>query len=126
MFTIKRSQLDQLQAIIDKQLEDTVFEHIKSNHQQMIKGLPDFIIREMVQVGIAKAKRYQLCSDYAVGIFVALMVEVSPNFDQYWKVQEVLNLDIEDNKKIKLIYRGMNELDWQIAEELYNENAWYE
>jgi hypothetical protein len=41
-------------------------------------------------------------------------------------VQEVLNLDIEDNKKIKLIYRGMNELDWQIAEELYNENAWYE
>lgn len=130
MLIVKRKQLADIQSLFDSEQEETVFEHIRSHHQKMIGGLPDFVIRELIQTGIAKAKNYNLISDFAVGVFVSLMIEVAPNFDQYWKVQEILNLDMEDNKKITLIHERfherLNDLDWQIAEGLYNENAWYE
>jgi hypothetical protein len=127
MFKVRSEQLNNIQGLFDERLKITIVSHLAQNHPDSIKGLPYFMLEDMVNMGIKKAFQNKIKSTYGISIFTALMFEIAPNFSEYYKVKRIFNRDgPSDREKIDSMMSSLSASDWENVKQSYNENAWFE
>jgi hypothetical protein len=76
---------NQLSGILQRDPErflDSIIHHIIASNPEEVRGIPLNLLRDMVSVGVARAKQYHLIDDGDVISFVSIMFEIAPNFDE--------------------------------------------
>ena len=77
------------------------------------------MILRIVDIGIRKARGYELESDYAITSFVGLMVKVGFAFDKQPRIQEIVRTTrLDDNQRVDFLIKGVTEQEWQEASRL--------
>src|SRR5262249_24020635 len=90
-----------------------------------LKQLPDGVLRELVQRGIARAREYGLTWQSSLGGFVALRFVMAPNFDAHPLVRRVLRDGrIPADLRVDQLWRRTTRKTWEQVQERYDPRAW--
>ena len=68
-----------------------VHAHLIEAMPDEVRGIPTPLVREMIEVGIARARSHGLRTDEQLLGFVSVMFEVAPNFDEEEGLRAVLH-----------------------------------
>jgi hypothetical protein len=90
-----------------------------------LRQLPDGVLRELVQRGIARAREYGLTWQSSIGGFVVLRFLMAPNFDAHPLVRRVLRDErIPADLRVDRLWRRTTRKTWEQIQERYDPNAW--
>lgn len=88
---LRQDQFDTwLQAEPDQFIESAL-RHIVETMPEEVRGIPLRLVVAMIEVAVQRARRHGLQSDSQVMGFVAVMFEVSPNFDEQPVLRAILS-----------------------------------
>lgn len=126
MLVIKKAQIEAFVAEDDTHLTRVIREIVQEAFHEGVGDYSDEKLNGMVRFGIerAKSRGFELAEDIAA--FVAIMFEISPNFD----IQEHIDAFFKDEsvpgdrRMEQLLGRVQNET-WAEAENTYDAKAWF-
>jgi hypothetical protein len=125
MIHLRVEHLAALEALWKKGLIERVHCHVVAEHAEVVSGIPEPLLMEMVESGIARARGYGMRKEASLTSFVSLMFAVAPNFDQQKTINRVLSrADILPDERISLL-DGISERHWKEARNGYDERAWF-
>ncbi|QQS39655.1 MAG: hypothetical protein IPM63_09725 [Acidobacteriota bacterium] len=126
MLVIKKAQIQAFIAEDDTGLIRVIREIIREAFHEGVADYSDEKLDGMVRIGIEKAKSREFERAEDIAAFVAIMFEISPNFD----IQEHIDAFFKDETVPKdmrmefLLGRVQNET-WAEAENTYDAKAWF-
>ena len=99
---------------------------MQETQSEIVAGFPEPLLREMVENGLSRARRYDLSAESSLTAFVALMFQVAPNFDEQPVVQRVLtDARLPPDDRIDALTRRVKTRHWRDAQRRYDERAWF-
>jgi hypothetical protein len=125
MIRLLPEQIAALEAQYERRMVDRIVQHIAVEHDDIVAGFPEPLLREMVENGIARARRHGLTWESNLTAFVALMFTVAPNFDEQPAIQRVMsNERLPADERFGLLAR-LRGRHWRDARSRYDERAWF-
>lgn len=126
MLVIRNEQLDSFIAADDTQLVRVISEIIREASYERVENYEDGKLEAMVRIGIERAKSRNFERPEDIAAFVALMFEISPNFD----INEQIDALLKDEKlppsvRIEQMLGRIQEESWREAEDTYDAKAWF-
>lgn len=126
MFKLRDSHFEAFQPLTDKLLVGRIVLHLHEHHSEVIGRLPDDLLREMVAGGIARARRHGLTWESSLTLFVALMFEIAPNFDEHPVIRSILEEPtLPPDERLDLLPDRISDEEWEEARQSYDRNAWF-
>ncbi len=126
MLVIKKDQIEHFIAEDNTQLIRVITEIIREAFFDGVENYSDETLESMVKIGIERAKSHGFERAENIASFVALMFEISPNFDMVESIQAVLtNKSIPDESKFEQLVGLTAEEDWLEAEKSYDSTVWF-
>jgi hypothetical protein len=126
MLVIKKEQIESFIAEDDTQLLRVISEIIRESFFESIENYDDETIRSMVKTGIDRAKSYGFERAEDIASFVAVMFEISPQFDTHEQIKLVLKEDsIPYDQKFEYMFGRIPEEIWAEAEKTYDAKVWF-
>ncbi len=126
MLVIKKAQIEKFIAEDDTQLVRVLRDIVREAFHEGVAEYSDDTIDGMVKIGIerAKSRGFELAPEIAA--FVAIMFEISPDFDQ----QEQIDAFLKDEtmpKEIRMeqLLGRLQDDSWADAEKRYDPKAWF-
>jgi hypothetical protein len=124
MLTIRQNQFDAFLLQDEEKLIDFIVEHLQNESLELIDGIPLDILREQVEFGLSKARKYGFTRPNDLTAFVSIMFEISPDFDEHPPIHRVFTDEsIPINKRFDAIFERVSEEEWEKIN--YNEKAWF-
>ena len=136
MFKIKSEQIRVFQPDAEEAFVGRVMEYLKEKHadatvylppgaSHTVADLPDEIFREIVRVGIRRARDYGIKWKSTLLSFVVLLFIVAPNFDRHPKARNFFSrTTIIDDEAMERLMDEMTDEDWATIEKRYDPRAW--
>ena len=125
MLVIRDEQIEQLNEIAEDEFIDELTLNVRDLHGELVKDIDDEDLRELVRVGVERAKRHGISFEDTIGTFVGWMFEFAPNFDEQENIKKMLADErFKPDDRIDLIVEAATEKDWAEAEAMYDETAW--
>lgn len=121
---------DQLQACaeaIEKDLIRLIYWHLRSYHGRVVQYLDRHVLFDRIEMGLRCARSYELSGISDLAGYVALMFELTPNFDQHPSFARVL-LDprLAPEQKMRKLSHVITDEEWREAKSFYERNSWSE
>lgn len=127
MFEFRRELADQFLLHDERAFVTFVVAHLRAESPELVQGLSDSSLSEMVVRGLARAKRHGLKSAADLIAFVSLMFEIAPNFDEHPEIRDVLRaLTSPIVAGIDELLARVSDSSWTEAEAAYRPAAWYD
>ena len=125
MLVIRDRQIERLNGFAEENFIDELTVDVRDLHGDLVGGLSDEELRELVETGVARARRHGLTLEDTIGTFVSWMFEFAPNFDEQEKIKKMLAEEsLAPDDRIDLVAEFTTEEDWAQAEALYDDAAW--
>jgi len=126
MLVIKKDQIEHFIAEDNTRLIRVITEIIREAFFESVEDYSDETLESMVKIGINRAKSHGFERAEHIASFVAIMFEISPNFDMIGSIQSVLtDKSIPDEGKFEQLLGLTTEEDWQEAEKSYDSTVWF-
>lgn len=126
MLVIRDAQIQSLISQNDDDLEGLIIDAITRANPIRVDGIQTERLRTMVRIGIGKARDVGLTKAEDLGVFVALMFEVSPQFDQEPTINGVLGDTIySPEDRLAQLFARVPDEAWATAVDLYDEKIWF-
>ncbi len=126
MLIIRDAQIQSLISQPGEDLEGLIAGAIKKANPMRVEGLQPERVRSMVRIGIEKARAVGLTKAEDLGVFVSLMFEVSPQFDQEPTIATVLDDTVyTPEDRLSQLFDRVPEEAWAAAVNLYDEKIWF-
>lgn len=126
-FVMRKDHIAALDRAAEEVFASEVVVHLRKNHHKVVGEIPEDKLRQMVEVGIGRARRNRLTMDTSITAFVALMFEVAPNFDEHPRVRQFLvERNTAPDDAIFQLSDYLTAKDWEEASRLYSPSAWRE
>ena len=126
MLRIREEQLRQFEPQADAALVARIVEHLHEEHADVTDTLPDDVLREMVEAGMARARGHGLTWESSLAAFVALMFEIAPNFDEHPRVRHYLDSStVPPDERLNRLAASLSDEDWEAIERDYDAAAWF-
>lgn len=126
MLIIRDAQIQSLISQTGEDLEGLIADAIKKANPMRVEGLQPERVRSMVRIGIEKARAVGLTKAEDLGVFVSLMFEVSPQFDQEPTIATVLDDTVyTPEDRLSQLFDRVPEEAWAAAVNLYDEKIWF-
>ena len=94
-------------------------------HSDIVGHLNDQDLQDLVEVGVARARRYDLSLETSIATFVSLMFEFGPNFDEQPTIAELLKESgVPADERIDLVVDYASEQDWDEVDRLRDDSGW--
>lgn len=107
MLIIRNEQLDILKKYMLDQFEDRMLVHLRTNFPENTKKLDDSYLREMIQFGIDRSKKYDVIAENDIRQYLEYMIMYSPNFDQIpettWAGEILKDNNLNGSEKMRKI-----------------------
>ena len=125
MLTIRPEQFAGFQVLADEHLEQALCDFAREELALWVEGWPPEMLLERVRSGIGRARAYGFTWESSIAKFVALMLRIAPNFDEYPPIAALLaRTDIPPEARADLLFTDISPEDWSRAEDRYNIYAW--
>jgi hypothetical protein len=111
MLIVRKSQIEALRTQLRGRFERAMLAHLRESFPAKYAELGETVVRDLIDVGSAKAPRYGLVVERDVGSLIHFMFDADPEFDQRpelgWAV-EALEEDLEPSEKLERLHS-----EWQ-------------
>src|SRR6185312_3968571 len=98
---------------------------VREQQGEQVADLSDDDLEDAVALGIERARLRGLTGQQAIAIFVGLMFQFAPNFDEQQNIRDVLSDErLPPDLRLELVVEHASDRDWTEAEQLYDETAW--
>jgi hypothetical protein len=119
----------------ERDFENRLVEHVRTRRGKLkvptpaggtaVAELPESEIRQMVRLGIAKARQYGMTWQSSVAAFTVLMFDVGPSLDQHPTVRaELTHPDVPDQSRVEHLVAAVPATVWQEVRKSYDGQAW--
>lgn len=126
MLVIKKKQIESFIAEDDTQLHRVISEIIRESFHESVGEYSDETLDSMVRIGIERAGTHGFERAEDIAAFVAVMFEISPEFDTRDEVKAVFGDEsIPDESKFEQLFGRVTEEEWVEAEKTYNVDTWF-
>lgn len=99
--------------------------HLREENEDLIEHISDDTLREMVNNGLTRARRY-VNTDEDLMAFVSVMMEIAPNFDEHPALHQVLtDPTIPVNSRFDALFNPALGRAWEGAKQKYDQKAWF-
>ena len=123
---LKKKQIEHFIAEDDTQLVRVIAEIIREAFFDDIQDYSDETVTKMAKLGIKKAKAYGFERAEHIASFVAVMFEISPNFDGNDQIQYILtDENILHDQKFEYMFGRIPEEQWAEMETTYDARTWF-
>ncbi len=122
---ISNNQMQALGANAEQDFERRIAQHLRDRHPGAIAPLTDIALRERITASLARGRARGLTWQSSLVGFVVLMFEIGPEFDEQPAFARALAMRMPDeNARIRAIYGGTNDEDWEAARAAVDSRAW--
>lgn len=126
MLVIKQSQIQHFIAADDAELVRIVSGSARHANEARIDGYDDEKLSAMVEFGIERARAHQFERSETIAAFVAVMLEIAPNFDEQEEIKSVLaDANFSPDERFFQLFERVSDESWQAAENLYDARVWF-
>lgn len=126
MLIIREEQIQHFIAPDEAELVKLIAGVIKSGNEQRVEGHSDETLEAMTRAGIERAKTYDFQRAEDIAAFVAIMFEISPEFDRSEDIKRLLEeKNFAPAQRLEQIWGRISEDIWLQAQETYNAAAWF-
>lgn len=126
MLIIREKQIQHFIAKDDAELIELVGRTIRQANAERVSDYDDEKLREMVKIGVerARSRDFELAEDIAA--FVMIMFEVAPNFDEQEEIGAVLaDGQFKPSERLAQIWERTSDEAWEKAEQSYKADVWF-
>jgi hypothetical protein len=135
MLKIRQQQFEIFQPVAEAAFVRRLSEYLKIKHAgvavQLPKGittveqLPEKLLHEMVQNGIARGRAYGMRWRSTLSAFVTLLFVTAPNFDSHPLIERVLKDEsTPPDNRIDQLWDRTTEQNWEAVKQNYDAGAW--
>jgi hypothetical protein len=122
---IRPEQWNSFQKSTDNEFIRRLAEVIRDVHADIVNHLNDRELQDLVEVGLARARRHDLSLETSIATFVSLMFEFGPNFDEQPAIAELLREPgVPADERIDLVVDYASEQDWDDVDRLRDDSGW--
>jgi len=123
---IRREQYAAFTAQAEHNFEQAVLRMLRDSHATCVAEYPDDRLLLLVRAAIARARRIGLTIQSSIGLYIALMFEIAPNFDESAAIRRIL-LDPTSTPDLQIGYLAalVSSDDWRAAELAADRAFWY-
>jgi hypothetical protein len=123
----------QMQVFERESLEDCVrflTQFVREQVFEELPGISDATLDRRIRAGILRADEYGFLTYSDIAIFVSLLFDIGPTFDQYPFFQSVLKdpdlagRDSEEDERMTVLIELATQRDWLDAYESGGQGAW--
>ena len=126
MFKIRQEQIEAMLMHNEEKFIDFVVKHVKQECPDNVRGIDPVSFREMVTNGLARARSYDLEKPQDLTAFVAIMFDISPNFDEQPNIQQALrDQSIPIEQRFNAMIERVPDKTWEEAEANKNYDVWF-
>lgn len=126
MLVIKQSQIQYFIAANDEELARVVTAAVKEANAERVAGYDDEQLAEMIKFGIERARAHNFERAETIAAFVAVMLEIAPNFDEQEEIKTVLaDANHPPDERFFQLFERVSDVGWQAAENLYDARVWF-
>lgn len=124
---LRTAQVEAIAAAAETSFIQDLAKKVRSGHAEAAGNLDDAELERRLRIGVARARSHGARLQSALGLFVALMFEIGPNFDQHPAIRDALRSGPEqpDDRVLTLPDR-VSEPHWVEAQERADASAWQE
>jgi hypothetical protein len=135
MLILRPEQLAVFKPVADEQFADRVIAYVRRKHARavvrlvngptLVARLSDETLMKMVQLGIERARSYDLTWESSITTFVTLMFTVAPNFDRHQPIVAALqNAEFPADERMQKLWTRITSTNWEEARNNYDVSAW--
>lgn len=126
MLIIRKEQIQHFIAEDESQLVKLIAGIIRTGNSERVADYSDEMLEAMTRIGIERAKshNFELAQDIAA--FVAIMFEISPNFDTQKEIKNMLaDQNFSGDERFTQLWGRTTEEAWKEAENSYEARVWF-
>lgn len=126
MLVIRKEQIQHFIAQDEMDLVRLIRQIMRECCPVRVESYSDKVLDGMIRLGVEKSKKYNFEKSETIAAYVAVMFEISPNFDEQPSIKEVLEDQtyISDDRFFQL-WRRVDEKVWLEAEQGYDARLWF-
>lgn len=135
MLIISQQQLRVFQPLAEASLVRKIANHLATHHGTSIvrcsfgvftlAKTPNEVLERLIRSGIRSARRYGFSWESDLAAFVVLMFVVSPNFDDFPSVRQILlDQSMSPDSRLSELWDETSEEEWEQMKENYNPDGW--
>jgi hypothetical protein len=99
---------------------------VRAEHPYVVEGLPDDILKEMVERGVKTARSYGLSASEALATFVLLMFEFGPEFHRHPEVQAMLtDPAMAPEARLEAVIERTPSETWEHIQSAIHRQTWF-
>jgi hypothetical protein len=126
MFKIRQEQIEAMLMHNEEKFIDFVVKHVRQECPDDVCGIDPVSLREMVTNGLTRARSYDLEKPQDLTAFVAIMFDISPNFDEQPYIQRALrDKSVPIEQRFNTMIERVPDKAWEEAETKTNYDAWF-
>jgi hypothetical protein len=123
---IREEQIQHFIAKDEPELVKLIAQVIRTGNFERVEGHSDETLEAMTRIGIERAQNYDFQSAEDIAAFVAVMFEISPDFDRQEDIKQLLeDKNFTPAQRFEQIWGRISEDAWLQAQETYNANIWF-
>ncbi len=136
--TVRREQMEVMETVAQAAFERRIADHLIAEYPASVVKLPEggeFAVAELedetllklVAAGVARARSHLMKKESSIAPFVALMFDVSPNFDKHRLCQVLLtDVEHEPDERVGPMLDVLTDENWDSIRKDYDPQAWDE
>jgi len=129
VLVIRKEQYDSFLQTDKKRFVELILQHIIETMPDEIRGIPTYLVCDMIETAIKRARSHELNSDEQIMAYVSVMFEIAPNFDEEPTLQAILtDENLKPEKRWDKLFSDSDKINkaWEQAAQpnFYDKNAW--
>ena len=125
MYTIRDAQLNALAEAAERVFLEEVVAYVLRVAPHAAHGLTDEEMRRRARAGLRRASRHGFSQRGPLKVFICLMFEVAPNFDEHPVIRAHLAAEpLDEGRRIRRLIVRVTDEQWAEAARQRDEEAW--
>jgi hypothetical protein len=125
VLTVRAAQRAALTDACAPALAEAIEVYLRLQHADALAGMDDTLVTQRVGIGLRRARGWGFDSMFGLGLFVALMFEVAPDFDTDRRIAAILADPSRPlNARLEALETALSQHDWQQLAAGARASAW--
>lgn len=111
MLTIRKEQMGVFETLFQERFRENLRLHLRGELAEETKGITDAELGRLIQVGIERARGYEITTERDITLFVDLMFLKGRDFDRDptlpWVRTTLINKQLDGEAKMQAIFRRL-------------------
>ena len=99
--------------------------YAQEHHSAQVGQMPDYDLFLCMKSGVARARQYDFQDFESIAVFVGLMLNTAPNFDEHELIQPGLaDSEVRGVARLDALLKTTSDEIWQEVIDRYDDQAW--